>query len=127
MKESVHLVLLNDNGEILSVSRKNNHNDFGLIGGKVDETDNSRFDALIRETKEETGLTIYEKDLTLVFAMHKNGYMGYTYLCKYWEGNIETNEPHIVKWTNFTTILNGSFGDYNIQLMSSLIDMGIKL
>ena len=123
MKKSVQVVLLNKNGEVLAVSRKNDHNDFGIIGGKVDNGETIE-EAAIRETKEETGLNIY--NLKLIFAMFKNGYMGYTYLCDY-SGNIYTNEPHIVKWTSFETVINGSFGKWNILVAESWQNMGIKI
>lgn len=123
MKNSAQVVLLNEEGLVLAVSRKDNHSDFGLIGGKQDPEDASPEAAAIREVKEETGLDIY--DLQLVFAMHKNGYMGYTYLAKY-KGEINHNEPHVVKWAAFEVIMNGSFGKFNTLVSESLDDMGIK-
>lgn len=122
MKESVQVVLLNDKGQVLAVSRKDDHNDFGLVGGKRDASDKSLADALIRECKEETGLDI--SNLRLIFAMHKGGYMGYTYIAN-WRGNIHTEEPHVVKWTEFITIINGKYGKYNKLVAQSLYDMGI--
>jgi hypothetical protein len=76
----------------------------------------------IRETKEETGLDIY--DLKLVFAIHKDGNMGYTYLAKY-TGEINHNEPHVVKWVPMQVLINGSFGKYNEMVSESLISMGV--
>ena len=58
MKEAVQIVILNEKNEVLAVSRKDNHKDFGLPGGKVDPEDFSNVDAIIREVKEETGLDI---------------------------------------------------------------------
>lgn len=132
MKYSVQAVILNDKGEILSVSRKNNHNDAGLPGGKVDELDHQHgiygpFEAaLIREVKEETGLNINMETAELVFAIHKDGYMGYTYLIKDWSGEIQTDEPHVVKWTYFAEIMTGSFGRYNCLVGESLNDLGVN-
>ncbi len=126
MKYSVQAIILNDNGEILAVSRKTDHNDFGLIGGKVDTEDVSLESALRREVYEETGLSIDIKTMELAFAIHKDGYMGYTYLIKDWSGTIQTDEPHIVKWTYFAEIITGSFGRYNSLVGESLNDMGIK-
>lgn len=127
MKEAVQLVILDENGHVLAVSRKHDHKDFGLIGGSIEDYDNDPIEAIIRETKEETGLRIFKKDLTQIFSMHCNGIMGYTYLTKHYEGNIETDEPHIVKWTSFNTIIDGSFGEWNYLVAQSLISMGIDI
>lgn len=126
MKYSVQAVILNDKGEVLAVSRKTDHNDFGLAGGKVDPEDDSLENALSREVYEETGLSINTKTMDLVFAIHKDGYMGYTYLIKDWSGEIQTDEPHVVKWTYFAEIITGSFGRYNSLVGESLNDLGIK-
>ena len=123
MKTS-QVVLLNEDGLVLGVSRKTNHNDFGLAGGKLEDIDNDNpISAAIREAKEETGLDVY--NLKLIFAIHKNGNMGYTYLANY-SGNINHNEPHVVKWVPFSVLINGSFGKYNQLVSESLDDMGIQ-
>ena len=122
MKKAAQVVLLNEEGLVLAVSRKTDHNDFGLPGGKMDPEDESVEAAAIRETKEETGLDIF--DLQLVFAMHRDGFMGHTFIAKY-SGEIKHNEPHVVKWTPFQTILDGSFGKYNQMVSESLDSIGI--
>jgi ADP-ribose pyrophosphatase YjhB (NUDIX family) len=124
MKISAQVVLINPEGLVLGVSRKDNHNDFGLIGGKKEEIDLTPEDTAIRETKEETGLDIC--NLRLVFATHKDGYMGYTYLADY-TGEINHNEPHVVKWVPFESLVNGSFGEYNKLVYESIKDMGVNL
>lgn len=128
MKYAVQAVILNDKGEVLAVSRKDNHEDFGLPGGKMDPTDESIFDALQREVKEETGLTVFEWASELVFAMHKDGYMGYTYLCKEYfdEDEFGSDEPHVLKWTTFDEVIAGSFGEWNQMVSDSLDGIGIK-
>jgi predicted NAD-dependent protein-ADP-ribosyltransferase YbiA (DUF1768 family)/8-oxo-dGTP pyrophosphatase MutT (NUDIX family) len=124
MKKTAQVVLINNEGFVLGVSRKTDHNDFGLPGGKMDaeDLDNPETTA-IREIKEETGLDI--TDLNLVFAIHKDGYMGYTYIAKY-TGEIDHNEPHVVKWVPFETLIAGSFGRYNRLVSESLDDMNVK-
>ena len=130
MKKTVQALIFNKEGEILAVSRKDNHNDFGLAGGKVEEQDYCclmnppLMAALVREVKEETGIDIDVDSAELVFAIHKDGYMGYTYLVHKWSGDIQTDEPHVVKFTNFREIMNGSFGKYNTLVSESLTDMG---
>jgi len=124
MKITSQVVLINEDGLVLGVSRKTDHNDFGLIGGKMDpEDDGDPIKTAIRETKEETGLNIF--NLRLVFSIHKGGFMGYTYLADF-DGEISHDEPHIVKWVPFETLVNGSFGKYNKLVSESLDDMGIK-
>lgn len=124
MKKAVQVVLINDKGEILAVSRKDNHEDMGLIGGKVDPEDNDDiYKAAIRETKEETGLDIY--DLELIFAIHKYTRMQYTFLAKY-KGEVFHNEPHAVKWCDFNEVIKGSFGEFNKLVGKSLDSMGVK-
>ena len=121
---TAQVVLLNEEGLVLGVSRKTNHNDFGLAGGKLEDIDNNDPEAAAkRETKEETGLNIY--NLKLIFAIHKNGNMGYTYLANH-SGEINHNEPHVVKWVPFNVLISGSFGKYNQLVSESLDDMGIK-
>lgn len=121
---TAQVVLINEEGLILGVSRKDNHKDFGLPGGKMDPEDNNDpMVTAIRECKEETGLDVY--DLQLVFAIHKSGNMGYTYLAKY-SGEINHNEPHVVKWVPMQVLINGSFGRYNEMVSESLTSMGIE-
>jgi ADP-ribose pyrophosphatase YjhB (NUDIX family) len=120
---TAQVVLINELGLILGVSRKDNHTDFGLPGGKMDPEDNNDpMVTAIRECKEETGLDV--SDLQLVFAIHKSGNMGYTYLAKY-SGEINHNEPHVVKWVPMHVLINGSFGRYNEMVSESLTSMGV--
>lgn len=126
LKYAVQVIILNeDKTKVLAVSRKDNHEDFGLIGGKVDSIDKSLVDAAIRETKEETGLEVYWNHLYPIFQIHKDGYMSYTYLCMEYRGEIYTNEPHIVKWADWEEIKKGSFGNYNKLVEESLISMNV--
>jgi 8-oxo-dGTP pyrophosphatase MutT (NUDIX family) len=125
MNITAQTVLINPQGFVLGVSRKDNHQDFGLCGGKMEEIDNGDPQmTAIRETFEETGLKI--SNLRLVFAMHKDGYMGYTYLADY-EGEINHNEPHVVAWCKSDVLTKGSFGRYNELVFESLNDMGVKI
>lgn len=124
MEYTAQVVLINPEGLVLGVSRKDNHDDFGLPGGKMESIDNGepKFTA-IRETFEETGLQI--SNLRLIFAMHKDGYMGHCYLADY-KGEINHNEPHVVKWLPFETLMRGSFGKYNTLVAESLKNIGVN-
>lgn len=127
MKITAQVVLINPEGLVLGVSRKDDHDDFGLPGGKMDEVDDKDpINTAIRETYEETGLTI--TNIRLVFAIHKDGFMSYTYLADLEDYSIEIkhDEPHVVKWLPMERLVLGSFGKYNKMVADSLDDMGIK-
>lgn len=117
------------NSPILAVSRKNDHNDFGLCGGKVDPEDVSCFEAMKREVYEETGLVV-ENAYPIFFREEDGDFVGLTYLVTKYSGAIHKTsekETGIVKWTDFEELKNGSFGKYNydlekhIQTMKGLI------
>jgi len=124
IKYSVTAVIINDKGQVLAVSRKDDHSDFGLIGGWVDTKDDSLEMALCREIKEETGLIVKPTNLLQVLSMNRGGNMSYSYYVKDYEGEIETDEPHIVKWTDFDEIKNGSFGYWNTLVEMSVNNFG---
>lgn len=117
------IVIKNNEGEILCVSRKTDHNDMGLPGGKMENEDNN-FPQLTacRETFEETGISVKISDLKLVYACHHDGYMTYTYYTETYTGEINHNEPHVVKWGTFDDLIAGSFGDYNKCVLDSIND-----
>ena len=131
MKHTVTAIILNDENEVLAVSRKDNHEDFGLPGGKVDDTDASLEDAIVREVKEETGLDIEKSTMVQILSQHKTmmgkGYMGHSFLITNWGGKIKTDEPHVVKWTTFKELETGCFGKWNKIARESLQSIGIKV
>jgi 8-oxo-dGTP pyrophosphatase MutT (NUDIX family) len=131
LKITAQLVIINDDGYVLCVSRKDNHSSMGLPGGKMEEQDmgNPHLTA-IRETLEETGISVNLLDIpkdNLIFATHKYGSMSYTYLARNYYGEIDYDEPHAVKWGTFQDLIDGSFGEYNKQVYDSLIDRGISV
>ena len=113
---AVCLLVRNKSGEILAVSRKNNPNDFGLPGGKVDPGE-TPVGAAAREMMEETGLTA--KNLKLVFTRFEGDKKVSTYSADI-EGKISTSEAGVVKWVQPEILLAGSFGVYNKALFDSL-------
>ena len=129
LRHTVTAIILNDNGEVLGVSRKDNHSDFGLAGGKVDEEDLSLVNAIKREVKEETGLDINDMVEILSMPRDMNGksYWGHSFLVTDWSGVIETDEPHVVKWTTFDELERGSFGSWNKIARDCLYGLGIDV
>jgi len=123
--EAVQVVIINKDGEVCLVSRKDDHSDFGLIGGKVDAGETPEQGA-IRECMEETGIKI--TNLRLIFAMHRKNRMGYTYLADY-TGDInydKEKEPHVVKWAKMVEATKGSFAYWNKMVTESMESAGIN-
>ena len=123
--DAAQVVIINKEGLVCLVSRKEDHDDFGLPGGKVDEGETPE-EAAVRECKEETGINI--TNLRLIFAMHRKSRMGYTYLADY-TGEInfdEKKEPHVVKWAKMSEATKGSFAYWNKMVSESMESAGIE-
>jgi 8-oxo-dGTP pyrophosphatase MutT (NUDIX family) len=68
---SACVVLINENGLVLGVSRKDDHSKMGLPGGKMDPEDLlDPMTTAIRECTEETGLDV--SNLKMVFDIYKD-------------------------------------------------------
>ena len=116
---TVTVLLFNEEGKILSVSRKDDHTKFGLIGGKVDEIDNSLEDAAIRECYEETSLSITNLRKVFTYMNENSGRTGTTFMAEY-TGiiglELSPKETGIIKWLTFEELKSGPFGKYNEAL-----------
>lgn len=125
---SVMLIIFN--GLILAVSRRNNSNLFGLPGGKR-EPDETHMEAAVRETKEETGITV--KSCVKIFErveepITPDGLPFYTH-CFYateWSGRPVNSEEGVVEWmfeSELTRTLEeggkGAFANYNKQTLAA--------
>lgn len=117
-KKAVCALIFNSDGDVLSVSRKDDFNDFGLPGGKV-ECDETYEQALVRECMEETGLKIY---VSPVYYEEVCGdYIVRTYICTCVNFNstqFNTDESGIVKFNQPSVLIKGSFGEYNNKLFN---------
>ena len=96
MQEAVCILIVNKTTNMfLSVSLKDDHTDMNLPGGKVEENE-TLLEAAMRETKEETGLDIY--NLSFVYEEIDGNYNVSTFYTKDFSGKIFTKENHIIKW-----------------------------
>lgn len=99
MHNYVLLFLLNDQNEVLLFRRINasfGNNEYSLIGGKIEAGETAR-SALIRETHEEIGIDISQKDLTLAHTLHKKGedgiFFALVFTASQWQGQPINKEP----------------------------------
>lgn len=99
MHNYVLLFLLNDRNEVLLFRRINasfGNNEYSLIGGKIEAGETAR-SALIRETHEEIGIHISQKDLILVHTLHKKGedgiFFALVFTASQWQGQPINKEP----------------------------------
>jgi 8-oxo-dGTP pyrophosphatase MutT (NUDIX family) len=119
--EAVCILVLNDN-KVLGVSRKDNPNDFGLPGGKVEEDDyinpNPLEHAAKRELLEETGLII--TSLKNVYSAPLGKYIATCFLAEV-EGSIFTHESGVVKWCDKEEIISGCFGEYHKKMFEEVL------
>lgn len=102
---------------ILSVSRKNDHDDVGLPGGKVDPGE-TPYEAMVREVFEETGVRVLAA--RLVYERPDGPHIVQTFLVTAWEGEPgNTTEPGRVGWAEPQSLLRDecrSFREYNAAL-----------
>lgn len=126
-KEGVSVILKNSKDQILAVAKF--ENDFHLPSGFVEVCDTTPLMATQRMVTEVVGLKI--SNLELVLCAHMDGYMRYTYLGDYDKNEtvnfIERNEPFIVKWVNFSQLIESSSGEWNEMVYNSLMSMGFKV
>jgi 8-oxo-dGTP pyrophosphatase MutT (NUDIX family) len=135
MREAAVMLIVNKEGFILGVSRRDDHTKFGLPGGKVEDGEQP-FESAIRETQEETSLKVYSCDQIFKRvepASKPGGTQFYTY-CYYaynWEGEPTDSEEGIVKWLTVFDLCSesGAFADYNTQTIMAfkLLHPDVKL
>lgn len=102
---------------ILGVSRKDDPNDFGLPGGKLDP-DETWEQALVREVKEETGIVVTKYAPILENVEEYKGvyYLTRTYVIFDVKSyDISYTEQGVVSWVKWSKLTdsNSSFHNYN--------------
>lgn len=108
-----------EDGKILMVSRKDNHTDFGLPGGKMDDVDNGDIlETARRECLEESGIEIDKNSLILLYqgvdGVLNDKYDCYCYLAQSYSGEINNSlEEGVVQWGDPQLVIEGTFGMYN--------------
>ncbi len=114
---AVALIFNKDRTKLLGVSRKDNHKLFGLPGGKVDVGE-TMSEGVIREVKEETGLSV--KSSAPIFLREDGEFVAAVYLVTDYEGEVSTKESGLVSWITFEDLKKGAFSEYNTKLEQHL-------
>lgn len=108
---------------VLAVSRRNRPDDLGLPGGSI-EPEETPFDALVREVKEETDVDVHAA--THVFSRVDEttaGKVAWAYVVTDWSGEPQQMEDGItVQWVEPARLLEEgcTFRDYNARLFTKL-------
>jgi len=100
---------------MLGVSRKDDHDDWGLPGGKV-EREETYLQGAVRECLEETGILVVESKLHEVFRgpARTPGRMMVVFRAEDWCKQSEPREGEgRVAWIHWTDLERGSFGDFH--------------
>lgn len=130
MREAGVMLLIKD-GLILSISRRNDKTKFGLPGGKFDPErepipDTNTEDAAIAETREETGVKVY--DCIHIFRRdeepgHPGGEAFHVdcYFATLWDGVPHDSEEGTVAWLTEEELTGemGAFADYNRRTLAA--------
>ena len=98
------LCLVEDGNKILLQNRiKSDWQGYTLPGGHV-EPGESFVDAVIRETKEETGLTVIDPKLAGVkqFPIEDGRYVVLLFKATKWEGDLVSSDEGQMKWIEYT-------------------------
>lgn len=101
---------------VLSVSRKDNPEDKGLPGGKI-EIGESPWEAAVRETFEETGVTATDGH-RIFEAVDDIGYLVVVYRVFRWKGQSHSREAGVVEWLLPQEMITDecSFREFNLSL-----------
>lgn len=112
MKKAAVVVVKKDN-KYLAINR-NNSNQFGLIGGKVEINEYPEH-AAIREAEEEAGIKI--KKMSYLFSKVVPGevsYETYCFIVESYDGEIKSSHEGEVGWVDQNVLINQSpFKEFN--------------
>ncbi|MBI5370176.1 NUDIX domain-containing protein [Candidatus Uhrbacteria bacterium] len=128
MIASVYLVLQNARGEGLLLKRKNTgfkDGEYGLPAGHVDGGE-TLSEAMRREAREEIGIEIAPKDLTLAHVMHRNcgdhERLDFFFTCHRYRGevrNCEEGKCEELRWCSLDVLPEKTI-DYYVQAFSAI-------
>ena len=126
VKHAACVVVHNDQGQLLMVSRKSKLDDWNLPGGKVDPGE-LPVEAAAREVFEETGIKVNEDKLRIVLIDIIEEFAVTCYLAEEWLGEVvQRPNEGLVRWGSWEDILTEKsvFNKYNQELYQTLKEEG---
>ncbi|MFO0598160.1 MAG: NUDIX domain-containing protein [Myxococcaceae bacterium] len=106
------VVIIEDEGRVLGVSRPGLPEDVGLPGGSIDPGETPE-QAAVREVKEETGLDVTVRHLvTRPFHSH----LVHAFVATSFSGVVHASEEGEAKWTDWDGVCSGRYGAFNREL-----------
>lgn len=123
------VMLIIENGRILSISRRYDQTKFGLPGGKLEPNEASEV-AAIRETLEETGVKVSK--CIHIFRREElsdrpggEDFITDCYYALEWSGIPQDSEEGKVEWLSEQELIGnkGAFADYNTKTLSTFRKM----
>ncbi len=124
-KRAVCLVIRHSDGRYLGVTRRHTTNDWGLVGGKVEEGETD-VQAMVREAFEEAGLMLDPEFLVVVFELVDGDFMAVAFE---YQGALPSDfsreprlngEGSLVGLVGREALLTGTFAVYNRALFAHL-------
>lgn len=123
MRQAAVMLIVKD-GRILAVSRRYDKTKFGLPGGKCEEGESPE-QAAVRETFEETGVTVVK--CTHIFTREEmrdrpegEDFYTFCYYAEEWSGEAHDSEEGHVEWMTERDLTGnkGAFSDYNKKTLT---------
>lgn len=116
-------LVINPEGLVLAVSRRDNHADFGIPGGKR-EGGETPIETAIRETYEETRVKLFPEGMVHIYSGMGRKFYCATYLATMYDDSELTaggvGNEGVVKWLDYTDVIVGTFREYNVRLLREI-------
>ena len=129
MPVAAHLLLKKENNVLLLLRKNTGYEDgkYSVVAGHFDGNERGT-EAMIREAKEEAGITILSEDLELACVMHRKAPDGervdFFYACNKWQGKIKNMEPE--KCGELIFVPNDKIPQNTIEYVRAGIDASIN-